>query len=226
MEKFVIALGGSVILPEKIDIDFLKEFKDFLVGEMKKGKKFVLIIGGGKVCREYQKAASLISPVSNKDKDLLGIKVTRLNAELLKAVFGKYCHPVVLDERFKVRDFGKYSLIMGCGWEVGHSTDFDAVLSSVDFNIKTTIILGKPSYVYTSNPDEDKKAEPIERMNWKEYFKLVPSEWTPGFSSPVDITAAKLAEKENIEVIVAYGRDLDNFKSILEGKDFKGTLIA
>ncbi len=226
MKNFIIALGGSIAVPNGIDMSFMKKFRSFLIEEMDKGSKFIIIIGGGSVCRDYNKVASQITEVSNLNLDLMGIQSTRLNAEFLKAIFSDYTNPIILDKRMKVKEFGSYSLVIGCGWEPGHSTDFDTVQTAVDFNIKTAIILGKPDYVYTSDPEKDKNAKPIKQLNWDEYFKLVPKEWIPGLSSPVDITAAKLAKEKDIKVIVSFGGDLDNFKNILEEKDFKGTLIS
>ena len=224
-KNFVIALGGSIAFPKEIDVGFLKKLKVFLIEEIKKGNKFIIIIGGGAVCREYNKMASLISDVSDVDKDWIGIKTTRLNAEFLRAIFKSYAHPLVLDQRMKVKSFEDYSLILGCGWEPGHSTDFDAVQTALDFNIDNIIIMGKPDYVYTKDPEKDKTAEKIEKMTWADYLKLIPKEWIPGFSSPVDVTASLLAKENNLKVIVCNG-DLDNFKNILQGRDFKGTTIV
>ncbi len=49
MEKkvVVISLGGSLIVPNKINIEFLNEFKKVLLKNIKK-YKFALVCGGGK----------------------------------------------------------------------------------------------------------------------------------------------------------------------------------
>jgi uridylate kinase len=86
--------------------------------------------------------------------------------------------------------------------------------------------LGKPDYVYTSNPDKNKFAKPIKKMNWKDYFKLIPKKWTPGMHAPIDPIAAKLAKKEKLPVIIASGKNFKNLKNILNNKNFKGTLIS
>ena len=49
----VIALGGSLIVPHLsdtggINVEFLKKFREFLLKEIKKGKRFVIVAGGGK----------------------------------------------------------------------------------------------------------------------------------------------------------------------------------
>lgn len=224
--KFIIALGGSVAFPEKIDTTFLRKFYLFIKKEIQKGNKFIIVCGGGDITRKYQKAAAKIAKVLNEDKDWIGIHTTRLNAHFLRTIFRKESHEVVFDNRFKIKEFGRHSVIIGSGWRPGWSTDFVAVQIAVDFNINQVIILGKPDYVYTADFEKDDKAKPIKRISWKDYFKLVPSRWTPGLHAPVDPIAAKLAQREKIKVIVADGKDLKNFKKILKGEEFKGTILS
>lgn len=224
-KNFVISLGGSVICPKEIDAKLLKKFYLFIKKEIKRGLKFVIVAGGGYPARNYQKAVSKIAKVSREDKDWLGIEATKLNALLLKTIFKKEAYPLLFDKRFKIKNFGGYSVIIGSGQKPGCSTDFDTVQIAVDFGAKLAILLGKPDYVYTSNPDKNKNAKPIEKMSWKDYFKLIPKKWIPGFHIPVDPAAAKLARKKKIRVIVASGKDFVNLRKILKGEKFKGTTL-
>jgi uridylate kinase len=224
-KQFVISFGGSVICPEEIDTELLKNFYLFIKKEIKNGSKFIIVAGGGSTARKYQKAAFEISKASIEDRDWLGIQATKLNALLLKSLFKKEVYPFLFDQRFKIKSFGKYSIIIGCGWKPGWSTDFVTCQIAVDFKIKPVILLGKPDYVYTSNPDKNKSARPIEKMAWRDYFKLIPKKWTPGLHAPIDPIAAKLAKKEKLPVIVASGKDFKNLKNILNNKKFKGTII-
>jgi uridylate kinase len=225
MKKFVISLGGSVICPKEIDTKYLRRFYQFIKREIKKGYKFVIVAGGGHTARSYQKAITKIKKVSDENKDWLGIEATKLNALLLKTILKKESHPIIFDKRLKIKNFGKYPIIIGSGWKPGWSTDFVTVQIAADFKIKPAILLGKPAYVYTANPDKNKNAKPIEKMSWEDYFKIIPKKWSPGLHAPVDPIAAKLAQKEKIPVIVAGGKDLRNFKKILKGERFKGTIL-
>lgn len=224
-KKFVIDLGGSVVAPQEIDVAFLKKFYLFLKKEIKRGNQFIIIVGGGGVARRYQNAAASITKVSNKDKDWLGIYATQLNAQLLRIVFKKEATPIVFDKRFKIKNFSRYPVIIGTGWKPGWSTDFVTTQIAIDFNIKQVIILGKPPYVYTADFEKYKKAKPIKKISWEDYLKLIPSEWSPGLRAPVDPIAARLAKKENIKAIVAFGRNLNNLRKILRGEKFKGTIL-
>jgi len=222
---FVIALGGSIVCPDDINVSYLKEFYSFVLEEISKGKRFIFVVGGGGPARKYQKAAHEIAELTDEDKDWIGVHATRLNAHLLRTIFRKEAHPVLFEERHKMKDFEGHSIIIGAGWRPGWSTDFVAVQIAADFKVKQAIILGKPEHVYDKDHQLFDDAKPIEELNWTEYLKLIPNEWKPGIHAPVDPVAAKLAQQENLEVVVASGKDLNNFRNILEGKQFKGTII-
>ena len=223
--KYVISLGGSVLAPDEINTKLLKEFCITIKKEVKRGNKFIIIVGGGGVCRRYQQAASLAGNVSDENKDWLGIQATRLNAQLLTGVLKSYKIKVLFQETFNSKSFGKYAIIVSGGLKPGNSTDFAAVKSAVSMKIGMVINLGKPHYVYTSDPSKDKTAKPIKELTWTEYFKIIPSKWTPGLNTPFDPIASRLAKKHNITVIVADGKNLKNFKNILENKKYRGTTI-
>ncbi len=221
----VIALGGSIICPKEINSNYLREFYLSIKKEIKKGNKFVIITGGGDIARNYQKSAQLINRVPNKERDWIGIYATYLNAHLLKAVFKKEAHPFIFNDRFKVKGFNGYSIIIGSGWSPGWSTDYVATQIAVDLKIEKIIILGKPDYVYTKDPNKNKDAKKIEEIKWNDYLKMIPSRWRPGMSMPVDPVAARLAKKEKREIIVADGKNLVNFRKILRNKKFNGSRI-
>lgn len=225
-EKIVIALGGSIVCPREIDTNYLRQFYFLIKKEIKKGYKFVIVTGGGDVARNYQKSALLVNRVPNKERDWIGIYATYLNAHLLRGIFKKEAHPSIFNDRFKVKGFNGYPVIIGSGWSPGWSTDFVATQIAVDLNIEKILILGKPDYVYTKDPTKNKDAEKIEEIKWDKYLKMIPSRWRPGMSMPVDPVAARLAKKEKREIIVADGKNLSNLRKILRNKKFKGTSLC
>ena len=87
-ETIVISLGGSIVVPNVPDPDFINIFKSLILEEIKKDKRFVIIIGGGKTCRNYQEALNKTISATTTDLDWMGIYATRLNAELIRMSFG------------------------------------------------------------------------------------------------------------------------------------------
>ncbi len=203
METVVISVGGSLIVPEEIDIKFLKNFKKLILEQ--KDKKFVIITGGGKICRKYQKAASEISNLSDEELDWMGIHTTIFNAQLVRIIFKEHAHPVVITNPTEKVDF-KENILVGAGWEPGHSTDNDTVLIAENLGAKKLVNLSNIDYVYDKDPKKFKDAKPIKNTNWKEFRKLLPEKWDPGLNAPFDPIAAENAEKLGLEVTVMNGR--------------------
>lgn len=221
----VVALGGSVVYPETIDIDYLTKFRKFAQKIAKRGIKLVLVVGGGRLARVFQDAAHKVVPLSDEDKDWIGIHSTRLNAHLLRTIFKKTADPIVIDERGKIKKL-EYSITIASGWRPGWSTDFVAAALAKDFKVPEFVVVGRPSFVYHKNPDDHKDAKSYRKISWRNYRKLIPRKWVPGSHAPVDPVSAKLAEESGIKAIIVSGHDLKNFSRLLGGKEFRGTLIG
>ena len=223
-ETIVISVGGSLIIPEEIDTAWLSKLKKMILDNANK-YRFVLIAGGGKLCRKYQAAAKELIEMSNLDLDLLGIETTRLNAYFLKIIFKDRAYEkVVINPTEKIKT--DKDIIVGAGWKPGTSTDMDAVLMAKTFNVKRVINLSNIDYVFDKDPKKFKDAKPIKSISWKEFRgKVLPKEWVSGSNTPFDVTASAEAEKLGIEVAIMNGNNLDNFQSYLDGKTFVGSLI-
>lgn len=222
-KTIVIALGGSIVVPGEINTRYLKQFTKF-VNRWKRSRRFLIVVGGGEVARKYQKGAARVLQVTDEDKDWIGIHATRLNAHLLRTVFREVADPVVFDSRKKRRNL-RYPVTIASGWHPGWSTDFVAVQLAADFGAGSVIIAGKPSHVYTSDPEKGNGARPIQQLSWREYRRMIPKRWVPGSHFPVDPIAARLAEKEGVSAVILDGRDLKNLDLLLNGRPFRGTII-
>ena len=80
--------------------------------------------------------------------------------------------------------------------------------------------------VYTDDPKKNPEARPIDSISWEDFIKIVGTEWVPGKNTPFDPIASQRAQKAGIKVICAAGKDIENLENILNGKDFKGTVIG
>jgi uridylate kinase len=224
-EIIVISVGGSLICPDSIDIGFLKKLKEIIVGQIKKGKRFVLITGGGKTARNYQFAAREVGLLDNEDLDWLGIHATRINAHLVRTIFKEYAHPQIIKHPAEKIDF-KEKILVAAGWKPGFSTDYDAVLLAKQFKVKKIINLSNIYYVYDKDPAKYGDAKPYKTLSWKDYRKMFSEKWNPGLSSPFDPVASEEAEKLKMKVYIINGADLQNLDNLLEEKTFAGTIIS
>ena len=226
----VISLGGSIVVPDQVDTEFLKKFlvliKEYL--DKDKKRKLIFVVGGGSTARAYQKAYREIAATpDNNDQDWIGIAATRLNAELLKALFSAYCMDAVVTDPTAEISF-KGQVLVASGWKPGFSTDFDAVLLGEKFKADTVVNLSNIAKVFSDDPKKNPDAVPLDKITWADFKKIVGTEWIPGKNVPFDPIATAKAAELKMKVIVAAGKDIENLKLILEDKMemFKGTIVG
>lgn len=214
-----------MIAPDLPDPVFVKAFVQLISGHVKKGRRFIIVTGGGKTCRNYQNALKAVRPIMEEKNDWMGIYATHFNAQFMRLAFGKLAHKEVAIKYGKKLSF-KTPVLIGAGEMPGHSTDFDAVLLAKMFDAKHVVNISNTDYVYTADPRKNKKAKPLPRLSWKQYLALLPKKWSPGLSSPFDMHAAALAKKYNLTVSIVNGGSLKEVGKALDNVPFKGSVIA
>ena len=222
----VISLGGSLVVPDAIDASFLKKFKRIIQNEIRKGRRFICIVGGGKIARRYQHAAREVTKMSNEDLDWLGIHATRLNAHLLRTIFRANAYPKIITSTKKIKRTIHASVIIASGFRPGASTDLCAVKLAKEFGAKTIMNLSNIDWVYSKDPRKFPKAKKFETMSWRQFRSLFGTRWDPGANVPFDPVASRWAAKWKMTVVVTNGTDLKNFQKILQKKKAKGTVIS
>lgn len=228
----VLSVGGSIVVPNQPDTEFLTKFvsmvKEWL--EEDASRKLILVVGGGAPARVYQNAYSEIAKNVNSNSasdaaDWIGIMATRLNAQLVKACFGELCQNEVVYDPTAPIDF-KGRVLLAAGWHPGFSTDNDAVLLAEKHDAKTVVNLSNIEKVYTDDPRKNPDAKPIDEISWKDFRKMVGNEWTPGKNCPFDPIASKKADECKMTVICASGKNIENIRAILNDQEFVGTKIS
>ncbi len=222
---FVISLGGSLINPGRVDNGFLKNFRALILSQIKKGNRFILVTGGGKPARDYLEALKAVGNPTSDDLDWIGIFGTRFNAQLVRLMFGKLAHPIVIEDPNKKVKFKEKILVAG-GWIPGRSSDYPAMALAKTYGAKTLINLSNIDYLYDKDPRKFKNAKKITGITWAGFRKIVGDKWSPGKNAPFDPTAAKFAQKNKFRVIIAAGKNLKDLENIFQGKKFQGTIIA
>lgn len=225
--RYVISLGGSIIVPYEIDAGFVKKFTKLILEEAREGNQFFIVTGGGDTARKYIRALRKMGKhITSEDLDWIGIDATKINAQLLISAFGKAARKkLITDPSEHKKGLKKINLISG--WRPGWSTDYVAVRIAQTYGIKAVVNLSNIDYVYNRNPNGSKKGlKQYEKMTWNEYIKKFGAKWDPGANFPFDPVGAGLARKKGIKVVVMNGKKLGNFKNFLENEPFKGTVIS
>lgn len=224
----VLSLGGSIIAPDKVDIDFLSKFNKAIREYLNEDKnnKLILVCGGGAPARVYQDAYRQIALDKDSNiQDWIGIKATHLNAQLVYSIFNDLCSDEVITDPTSDIKFTNQVLV-AAGWKPGFSTDTDAVFLAKRFHGKLIVNLSNIAKVYTADPKIDKNAKPLDSITWDDFRKMVGNEWIPGKNCPFDPIASKGAQEDQMKVICADGRNIENTMNILRGKEFYGTTIG
>ncbi len=227
IKRAVISLGGSLIVPGEINVEYLAQFRAFILSQLQQGWKFFLVTGGGAPARKYIDAASAIlkNDITKDDMDWLGIHATRFNAHLVRTIFRDVAQAAIItDPELDTVDDSK--IIVVSGWKPGWSTDYVATVIAKRFEIPYVINLSNIQQVYTDDPKKNPDAQPVDIMSWSDFRHMVGNEWTPGMNTPYDPIAAKLADEQNLTVLVMDGSNLKNLEQAITAGQFVGTVLT
>jgi uridylate kinase len=240
-DKVIFSIGGSIICPgqtaELYDYSYIDELVSFIGEQLvnNPSKLFFLVTGGGALARLLQGAGrERKRPLTDLQKDWLGIHATRANAQVLKTEFEAlsedFIHPHIIkhyeDIIRKIKP--NEQVVCAAGWKPGRSTDYCAVQLCEDYQAETVINLTNIPQVYTADPKKDPSAKPLEKLSWSDYRnKIVGMEtkWSPGLNTPFDPVAAEFGQKLGVKVVVLDGHDFNNLSNYMDNKPFIGTVI-
>lgn len=228
MEKkvIVLSLGGSLIVPEKINFSFLNKFKHELRKHYRT-HKFVIVCGGGTIARKYIE----ILKKDNESKLALskaGIMATRTNARLMMQFFGKEANDILPTNMKQVKDNLKKNNIVICGaLRYTPNATSDTTAAKLANFLKTEFInITNIKGLYSANPFTNKSAKFIPYESWKDFEKRalkIPHK--AGQHFVLDQSAAVLIRKHKTKTYII-GPNTNNLENILKGKKFIGTLIS
>lgn len=206
----VYAISGSIIRDK---LDEITEFAESLNA----GDEQIVVVTGAGGLNKYQKAAE-----GNKgEKDLIGIKATRLHAQTLLTEM-KDTYPEVPEkpeEVQKAASTGK-NVVTG-GLVPGYSTDAVAAtvaeLLDADLYIATRV-----DGIYSGDPEEDEDAEKFDEITIDKLLELTGGRNEPGTYSVVDEAAIRLIERSSISTKVFYATD----ENVEDPEGAEGTRIV
>ena len=224
MNTIVISLGGSVIVPDTIDIDYLTDFRELIEEKVKEGdKRFIIVCGGGSTARIYQNAAVTLGITDEVDLDWIGIMSSRVNGELVRSSFGKEAYPYLIKNPFEDLKIEE-KIIIAAGYQPGSSTDLRAVQFAKKYGSDCVINISNIDSLYSKDPSKYSDAFAINDISWKDFKILVGNSWSPGMKVPFDPIASQEAQQNGQKVIIV-GKDIENIKKVVNGEDFVGTTI-
>jgi uridylate kinase len=225
MSVLAISIGGSIILPENNETDYLTNLAKLLISESKKYKLFI-VVGGGKLARTYINYARELG-ADEAFLDDIGIAGTRLNARLLIAALKGHVYPKVAKDIDEARIAGKsHSIVIMGGTHPGHTTDAVAAMLGervgADRFINATAVDG----VYSADPNQFPEAKKFDKLTPQQLLELTATgEHTAGPHVVIDPLAARIIQRSGIPTFVVLGSDLKALREAMNGKAGSGTII-
>jgi uridylate kinase len=229
MKKIIVlSLGGSIIIPDKINLKVLKDFRKVILKNTRK-YKFIIVCGGGKTARNYIKG---LENEELKQKEffqcLLGISATRLNARFMTYFFGRDANQGMPHDMKDIYNLLRIHDIVFCGaLRYAKDETSDSVASKIAHHFDTDFInLTDIAGLYDKDPKRYKRyAKFIPEISHKEFYKITKRiKFKPGQHFVLDQKAAKIIKKYKITTYLL-GKEMKNLDNLLNGRHFTGTVI-
>lgn len=223
-KTYVVSVGGSLIAKEKPDVALIGKLAEKINMLQKEGYRFVIVVGGGKVCRNYIAAAKALG-ASNFIADSIGIAVTRINAMLMiQALDNAYPNVLTEVEKSKpILDSGKIPVYGGL--LPGITTDCVAALIA-EFLKAEFVNLTNVDGIYSSDPKTNPNAKFYPEITYDRLIALMKlAESKPGQNVVLDLPSCLILKRSKIPAIILNGNDLENFVSAIRGYEYRGTRI-
>lgn len=224
LEKVVVSIGGSVLIPGENDSSYIRELAG-MIRDVSKDVQVAVVCGGGKIARYYTETAKELDATVFQ-RDLLGIDVTRTNARLFSFALGDAAIegiPQNAEDAASLSVPGKV-VVMG-GTEPGHTTDAVSAMVARHMGADRVVNATSVDAVYSDDPRTVRDAERFSKLTIKELQNIVYSDHDAGRSSVFDPLGIKILMQEKIDLSVVDGRDLAELRNAILGKDIKGTFI-
>lgn len=223
----VISLGGSLIVPDKINTKLLENFKQVLLRNTN-NYKFIVVCGGGSVARTYIHGLSNEKiPQKEYFQGLLGISSTRINARFMTYFFGRDVNQGVPHDMNDVENLLKKHDIIFCGaLRYANDETSDATSAKLARYFNTNFInLTNVNGLHDKNPLEYKSAVFIPEITHKDFLKMALKEkFKPGQHFVLDQKAAQIIAKYKI-ITYILGPDMKQLDNLLNDRHYVGTII-
>lgn len=222
----VIKISGNYIQPDNPSL--IKSYADMLNDIWRnKGIRPFVVVGGGKIAREYIEAARL-NEVNEALLDMLGIMVTRINATLLAASIGSNAVlpvPSNIEDVIRLSNDPSERIVVMGGLQPGQSTNAVSAIVAEIIGSKLIINASKIDGVYDKDPEKHPDAKLIRELRLSEVKELLKRQLSyAGRYELLDQISLTIAERSKIKIIIVKGDDPSNVEKALN-KGFYGSII-
>ena len=222
--KVVISIGGSLLTKELTHEHFSK-YAD-VIRELSKRHKIVVICGGGKPAREFRDIAK---NAGREERDFIGIMATHMNAATLASVIWKDAYLIkwkpLKDALKELRKAFGRKIVVGGGYDVGTSTDYDAAIFAKTVKADLVVNATNVDGVYSDDPKKNPNAKKLSNLAYDEFIEILSKlKQTPGEYRLFDLKGAMLLQKIKARLVIIDGSDPEEILNAVNNIH-KGTII-
>jgi uridylate kinase len=225
MDIVVISIGGSVLVPENDDADYIRSLASML-NEISALYKLFIVTGGGKIARYYITTGRDLG-ATEENLDQIGIDVTRLNARLLIQALGDSAYPkpaIDIDEAIYAGQ--KFGIVVMGGTAPGHTTDAVSAMLAEKVGAIGLVNATNVDGVYESDPRKNPDAKKFDKMSFDQLNSLVSGDHEKAGPNVIfDPKGTKIIEGMKVPLHVCNGRNIEALKNAILGKEFEGTVV-
>ena len=223
MDKVVVSVGGSVLIPGNNDSEYISRLAGML-SSVKDEVQLAVVCGGGRTARYYATTGRELGG-DTYQLDIMGIAATRINAQLLGVALGDMPErvPETAAETARASEPGRI-VVMG-GTEPGHTTDAVAMMVAREMGADRVVNATAVDAVYTADPRKDPNAEKIPRMTIERLGDLVYKEHDASASSVFDPLGVQIARESRIDISMVDGRNVEELRKAILGQPFDGAFV-
>ena len=220
--RVVVKISGKFISP--LDKPMIKEYAEVLDKLIEEGNSVLTVVGGGSVARRYIELVS-----GNKFlKDLIGIEVSRVNAQLLAFSMRRSVKkiPRNLDELLELYSLHSKEAILSGGLQPGQSTNAVALLIAEMIGAELVVNATTVDGLYDKPPSEP-GARKLDVVSYEDAIKILSSskwEQEPGKYELLDMLSLEIAKRSGIPIAIVNGSNPYNVYNAI-AKGLYGTLI-
>ena len=221
--KVVLSLGGSMLFKNnEINVEYVKKFLN--VVKNFKGS-LALSVGGGTMAREYVEKAKKLG-ANNFEADEIAIEIVKANAKFIASIIPNAVYCNNFNEANVMFNDGKI-VVLGMATP-GQTSDTTSVLFAEQMEADRWVNITNVDGVYDKNPKKYKSAKKFDIISHRELLDIaeIQDDRKPRENFVIDLLAAKILARSNIEGHVINGSDIEDVKNAINGKVHGGTVIS
>ena len=221
--RVVVSLGGSLIFSKKgIDINYLKKITKLFSNAP---VKVAFSVGGGLMARQYVEAGKELG-ASNFELDEIAMQIVKANSRLAASSYENFMFFEDYDEAYAYFLRNDKTIVLGVATP-GQTSDATSVLFAEQVNADKWINLSNVNAIYTRDPKKYKTAKKINQMTHEKLVQLAEKhdKRSPRENFIIDLLAAKILARSNIEAHFVNGKKLSEVKKVLNNEMHNGTIV-